>query len=36
MLGITVIIVRFFFTLSGPFEVYIFDSNISIIIHNEY
>lgn len=32
----TVIIVRFFFTLSGPFEVYIFDSYISITIYNEY
>lgn len=34
----TVVIVGgFFFVIrSGPFEVYIFDSNISIIIHNEY
>lgn len=33
----TVVIVGFFFVIrSGPFEVYIFDSNISNIIHNEY
>lgn len=33
----TVVIVGVFFVIrSGPFEVYIFDSNISIIIHNEY